>query len=113
MEHRLGASGVPVMGTYGGSNQEWHNSVCCGLQKAGRQLIKYGGLIGGSVGEGEVKHWLERRRRGEEIRDLYTDQYVTRGWEVDAGIVVDFWGGSGVENLAMRIISHIVVVKKR
>ena len=103
------------MCTYDGcSDQQKHNSVCCGLQKAGRQLIKYGEEIDGSVGEGEVKHWLERRRRGEETRDLYTDSEVTRGWEVDAGIVLDIGGGyGGGENLAMRIISHIVVVKRR
>ena len=46
-------------------------------------------------------------------RDLIADLSVSRGWEDTSVIVVDFNKGKGLENLCMRAISNLFIVKAR
>ena len=56
----------------------------------------------------EVKNWLRRWKRGEERRALVTDQFISRGWEAPAVIVI---GKSGTENLVMRTCGFCFLIK--
>ena len=47
----------------------------------------------------EMENWLKRWKRGEERRVLVTDEYISRGWEAPAVMVV---GEDMTENLVMR-----------
>ena len=60
--------------------------------------------ISGKVGEGEVSTWLAGHHKGEEERDLLTDDACSRGWEAMTVMVIDLGDGAGVgvENLVMR-----------
>ena len=59
----------------------------------------------------EVKDWVKKERRGEmQGTDLLTDQFCTRGWEAGAILVVEC-GYGGKENMLMRGMSHVILVK--
>ena len=55
-----------------------------------------------SVGEDEVSGWLAGHDKGEEERDLLTDQHCSRGWEAMGVLVISIGGYSGDSNLVMR-----------
>ena len=56
----------------------------------------------------EVENWVTRWKRGEEKRALVTDEYVSRGWEAPAEMVV---GETGIENLSMRACGFCYLIK--
>jgi hypothetical protein len=61
-----------------------------------------------------VAEWLHKRESGQEVGDLLTDKVMSRGWEDRTVIVVDKDGdgyGYGVENLGMRAVFRLIIVK--
>ena len=58
--------------------------------------------------EAEVADWLTRLRMKEERRALVTDDYISRGWEAPAVMVI---GISGTENLVMRTCGFCFLIK--
>ena len=120
---RTGARGVPVLCNSGyGDYKTIFSWVREGLAMADipgvtmdqtNRVICYSAMLGipGQVGEDVVADWLDGLHKGEEERDLLTDQYCSRGWEAMSLIVVDLGGaGGGVENLVMRGRTYVALV---
>ena len=58
--------------------------------------------------EAKVEEWVKRWKRGEERRALVTDQFISRGWEAPAVMVV---GKDNTENLVMRTCGFCFLIK--
>ena len=56
----------------------------------------------------EMENWLKRWKRGEERRVLVTDEYISRGWEAPAVMVI---GEDQTENLVMRTCVFCLLIK--
>ena len=66
------------------------------------------------VGEVEVSTWLAGHHKGEEERDLLTDEFCSRGWEAMTVMVIDLDSGyGGVENLVMRGRTCVALVTNK
>ena len=108
MVGRLGADrGVPVLCSGGKKVVEW---IVSGLQSA-RPGSPQCLLYGGGAGEEEVRQWVQGRRLGREVRDLVTTGAYSRGWEADCVIVVDTADSEGMENLVLRGMVMVAVVR--
>ena len=71
--------------------------------------------VANQASESEVCEWLASMERGEEERDLITDAYSSRGWETNCSLVVDLHGYGHqhtFENLVMRGVAHVALIKK-
>ena len=59
--------------------------------------------------EDEMKSWLKER----ENRSLITDADVAAGWEDSTVIAIEDGYGRGVDNMCLRAVSSLYVIKKR
>ena len=59
--------------------------------------------------EGEMKSWLKERGN----RSLVTDPFLAAGWEDSTVIAIDDGDGRGVDNMCLRAVSSLHVIKKR
>ena len=117
---RAGTSGVPVLVCY--SDKTMYSWVREGLAMADItggtmdqtcRVICYTGyddIIPDTVGEDVVADWLNGHSKGEEERDLVTDEHCSRGWEAMTVMIVDLGGHAGVENLVMRGRTYVAMV---
>ena len=111
VQDREGASGVVILGTLALIEQvSWIKE---GINAVGRpEPLVY--TIFDNIDEGtlgaKLIEWLHRSERGEETRDLLACPFVSRGWEARTVVVLDC--GNLAENLALRAVSRLVVVRK-
>lgn len=113
VKEREGSTGVVILGTLLPSEELlW---IKRGIKLSGRPdpLVYKTGLLGedDTAAATEVGHWLDRAGEGEENRDLVACIYVSRGWEARTVVVLD--RGILAENLGLRAVSRLVVVKKK
>ena len=59
--------------------------------------------------EDEVKTWLKERVNG----SLITDAALAAGWEDSTVIAIDDGDGRGVDNMCLRAVSSLHVIRKR
>ena len=110
--HRQGKQGVAILFNYW-SRIQWKDHsrvvkwIMDGLKEAGREAIHYSCEYGKGVSEERLAQWI--KNRGDV--DLVSDLCVARGWEDNTVVVVDCNEGRGVENLYMRAISNLIVIK--
>ena len=71
-------------------------------------LYTYMGTEKNEATSAEVENWLKRWKRGEERRALVTDEFISRGWEAPAVMVV---GSERLENLVMRTCGFCLMIK--
>ena len=121
MTLRIGARGVPVLCTTTGILPQVKEGLLRATIKGGtmdktERVIMYSYLDcqnKAQAGEDEVYNWLAAHEKGEDERDLLTDQWCSRGWEAQAILVIDTMcntGTPGVENLVMRARSFVALV---
>ena len=113
MARRLGPRGIPVICAitpYSSDVQAVVAAVTAARPGTPPLIYTYYCAVSGQATESTVSGWLARRERGEEERDLVTDEEVIRGWETDAAIVVIYKSGASEANCVMRAVAHVITL---
>ena len=109
-----GSRGVAILTTASGITAQY-DDICAAAVATGRlPPIWYSWYDSKGVSSTDVADWLHKRESGQQVGDLVTDYLMSRGWEDRTVIVVDKHGyGGRVENLGMRAVYRLIIVKQK
>ena len=111
MRQRTARSGFPVLlDLYVSTSIVSTSTVVAAVQRVVRPVLLYtsNGSAKNEATEAEVENWVRRWKRGDERRALVTDEYISRGWEAPAVMVI---GEDNTENLVMRTCGFCLMIK--
>ena len=117
MVTRMGNSGVAlfctdVISTY----SDWIFKGSTQARPMAPPPLYYTDNSGKDAATQDVRQWAKNYNSGQEDRDIILDRDMSRGWEVDAAIVVSigsFYTVDTFSNLVMRGMSHVISVEQR
>ena len=112
VKKKQGKKGVAVLYNYWSrapyvNQKDIVRYIMKGIADSGREAIHYSSELHVGVSEERLAAWMKDRGNV----DLVADLCVARGWEDSTVVVVDCNNGKGVENLYMRAVSNLLVVK--
>ena len=107
---RTAGSGFPVLLQRLPSSSVSISSVAAAVQRVVGPALLYtkDGRRKNEATSAEVENWVKKWKRAEEKRVLVTSEFISRGWEAPAVMVI---GDDQTENLVMRTCVFCFLIK--